>query len=560
MVTIYVSEKLPTEKSDSLADKPKLISYSGFSPFIENFLNSFEKNLKIEADVNQPKIKVSQVLGSLALLYEKIRNAVEYKGEHVLRRSAIERILKRLLWERPRADSVKISKALIRELILARYLPNDTIVQEKIHEVAKVIDKYLTLLDSLSDKSLKTRQINIRDWVWGVAASEIEDALDPSNRELYVKLMYEWFTSSFKWQDEQISEHEKNIQIYLAIHRALTKSDEPIMRYHLLLYEYPTWVDADERKVEELVNNFSKIYQEIEKHLAYPQKYALYRRVQRNVAPFEILKELAKKKGSELRNVIASKKRFEKEIIGLCDAKYDQIQKRVNRGIVRSILYIFVTKILIALLVEIPYEIYRFGDLRYLSLGINIIMPPALMWVVGLSIRTPGDDNTKTIVEKLKNVVYRATSAKVTEFSVYTLRRASFLTKIFGGLYALLFLLVFGGITYLLLKLNFTLLGIAIFFAFLSLILLFAFRVRFNATELRVTSEEEGFFGHIFNNLTLPFLNLGFYLSRGLAKLNFFTVIFDFLIEAPLKTIIEVVEEWTSFIKEKREEVVELPE
>ena len=53
---------------------------------------------------------------------------------------------------------------------------------------------------------------------------------------------------------------------------------------------------------------------------------------------------------------------------------------------------------------------------------------------------------------------------------------------------------------------------------------------------------------------------MGVYLSKGIAKLNFLTILLDFLIEAPLKIIVEVIEEWTSFIREKREEVVEVPE
>jgi hypothetical protein len=62
------------------------------------------------------------------------------------------------------------------------------------------------------------------------------------------------------------------------------------------------------------------------------------------------------------------------------------------------------------------------------------------------------------------------------------------------------------------------------------------------------------------NYLMLPFLNAGFFLSKGLAKINFFSVFLDFIIEAPLKSIIEVFEEWTSFMREKKEEVVEMPE
>ena len=57
--------------------------------------------------------------------------------------------------------------------------------------------------------------------------------------------MYDWFTDHFNWIDSSPGEHEKEIQIYLAIHRAFPKSDESIMRYNLLLKEFPGWKDAD---------------------------------------------------------------------------------------------------------------------------------------------------------------------------------------------------------------------------------------------------------------------------------------------------------------------------
>ena len=101
---------------------------------------------------------------------------------------------------------------------------------------------------------------------------------------------------------------------------------------------------------------------------------------------------------------------------------------------------------------------------------------------------------------------------------------------------------------------------ILIFFAFLSLVILFAFRIRYNAHQLKVEGGREGFLSHLTSYLTLPFLNLGYFLSRGLATLNFFTVFLDFIIEAPLKNIIQIFEEWTVFIREKKEEVIQVPE
>ncbi|KKQ87347.1 MAG: hypothetical protein UT10_C0007G0005 [Candidatus Woesebacteria bacterium GW2011_GWB1_38_8b] len=124
----------------------------------------------------------------------------------------------------------------------------------------------------------------------------------------------------------------------------------------------------------------------------------------------------------------------------------------------------------------------------------------------------------------------------------------------------IIFTIVFGGISSLLFKIGYSLIGVMVFFFFLSLVLLFAFRVRYYAQSLKVEVEKEGILGHLFSYLSLPFLNLGFILSRGLAQINVFTVLLDLLIEAPLKNMIELFEEWIGFIREKRQEVIEVPE
>jgi len=43
------------------------------------------------------KIEVSQTVSFFALVYEKMRNAVEFRDDHLILRAAIERILKRRL-------------------------------------------------------------------------------------------------------------------------------------------------------------------------------------------------------------------------------------------------------------------------------------------------------------------------------------------------------------------------------------------------------------------------------------------------------------------------------
>lgn len=550
MVTLFGHQE-----ADKDTDPKQTPVAPNLAPFTERFLVARQNEVFKDDRSTESTIRVSDVLGSIAHLYERIRNVIEYKGEHVLRRNAIERILKRLLWERAGHDTERIAMVLIRELIWARYLPNDTIPKSKIKAIAQTINKYLHLLGLINPVKGADRE-----WIWGIASCDIEEALDPASREPYIILMLEWFKTFFEWKDESVSEHEKDIQLYLAIHRALTKSDDEIMRYHLFLIEFPDWLNAKELEIAEVSRTFFSLKNEIETHLNFKDSLTLFRVVQKHVAPFEVFKNIVYSEGNRLRTLLQDESQFFSRVSEVCEVKYRQIQNKVNRGVIRSIIYIFVTKVLLALLIEIPYEIYRFGKLTYVPLAINILIPPSMMWLIGLTIRTPGSTNTQRIISRLKTIVYTSVLPDKTVFSVKRIHHNSLLRNIFVGLYMLLFLLVFGVITVFLLRLHYTWVGLFIFFAFLSLVLLFGFRVRFTASELSVTSEKEGFFGYLFNNFTLPFLSTGVYLSKGLAKINFLTIVLDFLIEAPLKTIIEVFEEWTSFIREKREEVVEVPE
>ncbi len=533
---------------------------SSLSRFTINFFRHLALHQAKNATTSDQTIKVSEVLGTIALLYEKIRNVVEYKGEHVIRRNAIERILKRLLWERSTSDPNRIASNLLRELIWARYLPNDSVPKSKTHQIAKIISKYITLLNLLLAKETFTSDSDIKNWIWGVASAEIEEALDPSFREPYVEFMYEWFTNNFDWQNVNLTNHEKQLQIYLAIHRALAKSDIEIMRYHLLVKEVPDWPEANEITTRNISDNFFKLHQEIEKHINFPEATLLYRVIQKQIAPFEVFRALVNQEASDVEAILKDREKFDIKVREICQRKYKQIQSKVNTGIIRSILYIFITKVIFALLIEIPYEAWVFGHIRYLPIGINVIIPPSMMFLIGMTIRAPGDKNTVRILEKLHQIVYSTPLASKSKFSLVRSKPGRILGRLFATTYLILFILVFGGITYLLLLLDFSWVGVGVFFAFLSLVLLFGFRVRYAATELRVTSDKESIFEYLFNHLTLPFLSTGVVLSRGLAKLNVFTLILDFLIETPLKTIIEIIEEWTSFMREKREEVVEVPD
>jgi hypothetical protein len=48
---------------------------------------------------------------------------------------------------------------------------------------------------------------------------------------------------------------------------------------------------------------------------------------------------------------------------------------------------------------------------------------------------------------------------------------------------------------------------------------------------------------------------VGKWLSNNVSKVNIFVFIFDFIIEAPFKVFVNVAEEWTRYVKERKDEI-----
>jgi hypothetical protein len=532
---------------------------ANFNSYISHFIDQFEKPVSVPGGTY---INVSDVISSVAIFYEKIRTTIEYKGEHLLRRNAIERILKRLIWEkgalRPSINQDTIALALIRELIWAKYIPNNTISNVKLSLVAISVGKYLRILDSVGEIDNKPQRT--KKWIIEVASSEIEDILDPTSRNAFIDLIYSWVKENSIWKSDSIDDNEKDIQIYLAVHRAFVRSDNAIMRYYLLKRDIPYWdsLDSNDPRLDEFINGFTGYHKKIENRLNYNGGLLLYRKIVGYYAPFEILRQIFIKNKGKLVRLLSNKSKLKNEIEEVCSTNYKNISKRVNTGIIRSIIYIFVTKVFFALLMEVPYEVYFYGDINYIPLTINIVLPSIMMFFIGLSIKIPDKANTQLIVNSIKKIVFSGPEKKI--FINFDDGYSGSFTKIFSMMYIIVFLAVFGAISSLLFKIGYSLFAIIVFYFFLSLVLLFAFRIRHQAQQLKIEPEKEGIFSHLLSYVTLPFLNLGYYLSRGLSQINVLTVLLDILIEAPLKSLLEIFEEWIGYIREKRRNVIEVPE
>lgn len=499
-------------------------------------------------------IKINKMIGKVAVLYEKVRNSLEYSDEHLLRKNAIHRILKRRLVEG--TSGFEVSRLLINELIRAKYLDDNTLPETYILTVGEIINKYIELNNYICEQYDRKIIGVLLDWTMGMLAAEVEYALSVGNfDDSYIEAFYKTVDKRVVVKNKQlINQEDLDLQLYIAVTKAVTLSDRDMLSLKLLRITYPEWKEPTKNDIREIASKITKIKSTVDTTINHRVQPYLTKKLKPYAINFRILRQLFEEYGEDIHDVLSSEEKFEVAIRRQCAENYQQSALKIRRNMIRSIVYIFFTKVLLAVLVELPADYYVFKHVNYLALGINIVFPPMLLFAITIPARAPSKNNTDVIVEGMKEIVY--TNSKE---PIFELKSSYSRNKVLNGIFTFLqfssFVLVYGGIIVLLKKLHFNIVSGGFFLVFLSIISYFGIRVRRIAQEYQVISQKETFFSFILDIFSFPILSVGKWVALKTSQINVFTFILDFIIEAPFKTFLEVIEDWFGFIKEKKEEI-----
>ena len=516
-------------------ENDQAIILSKYTTALIQNLNSISAKPKVD---EYSRLSVSQTASFFAILYEKLRNVVEYRETHLIRRAAIERILRRKLLLNPQGKGE--GENLIRELLWARYFSPDTLSQEDVLNVQSIIDKYI---------SFKAHG-KYAEFLMQLLSCEIEENLSPDEaRRTSLETFFLFQVLKNKINIDGISPEQKDAYFYVALEKTFNKSDEAYLRYNLfkLLHETLTTVTPREIKefehVDKLINN------------AYSLRMRSF--VKNHIPPFKILFEVLKKSGIHSEGIVTHKEKLWQQVSAICTEKYQQTTSKLRQLAVKAIIYIFLTKMIFAFILEYPVSLYFFHEVNYLALIINSIFPPFLMFLIVGFTQAPGPKNTTRIFERLVDII-DADKSFETRIS-FVLRKSKakkpLLILGFTVFYSLTFFVTFFLLHEILSFLRFNIISQSVFVVFVSLVAFFSYRIRNIAKEYRIR-EGVSFFRPFTDIFTIPFLLLGKFLSNSISKLNFITTILDFFIEAPFKLIVEVVEEWVTFVRARKEEIM----
>lgn len=502
------------------------------------------------SETHDKKISVSPLVSEVATLYEKFRNAIDYREDEVLLRSSIDRILKRHLFFGGKGKT--IAPSLIRELLWARYFPEGTISESIVEEVADIIDLYLELQNQIYLRHKNQKNL-VTEWVMQLMSSEIALFLRPNpEKQLLTNLMFQVIKSSITILDD--SEQTRDIQIFIAVHRSFAKDDLALLRFHLFKQYFGK---VTENTVGKIADDFFDGIKSITEQLNYPLKDRIYSFTRKRTVPFIILEEVLRRNKGTTRALLGDEERLKLQVLKTCGERYDGIIKKVQRALIRSVIFLVISKALLGLALEGTFESIFYGSIMWEALLINIFIPPFLMIFASFFINIPGKENSIMIWNKIKDILETPDNAFRTKLSLK--KNASqfgpYLNLIFIALWLLALTVGFGLIIYLLTLMKFNPVSQALFVFFVAIISFLSYRINQIAQVYSYGEKRQSLSSVVFEFLFMPFIQVGRHLTVGISKVNLFLFVFDFIIETPFKGVFGFFEQWFLYLRAQREKL-----
>ncbi len=504
-----------------------------------------------EKSEQEPPFFLSQISDQAGVAYEKIRSAVDNKEEHFLRRHAIRRIAKRVMWFSE--DPKTITTMLLRDLYRGGYLPKRSVSRATEDAVMHTITAFLHLSLRVEAETGGPEFIRLRSRLLDIIAGAIEDTLYPThNEEATVATLARITLDSLDLAHyAPLAEEKKTTLVYIASWRSLFGADTALLVYKLWRLQYPNWEQEGEGGMQHMAQAFPQFVTQSQLLLEHAFGKKLVPRMRNVSVAMLVLYELIKRYGPGISTLTGDREGFDARIRDIILTKYREDIARASRRAWRAVIYIFCTKTLLALAVEsVAVSVFK-QSLNYLAILINIFFHPILLFVLTLGLTSPRAKNTERLVALIGDIVYGGMLPRIT---VKQDMRGIMNDIAFAVYVAILGAMLFG-ITEGLDAIGFHAIDIGFFMLFLALVLYFGFRIRVAARRMELSGQREGFLRSLLELSMLPIVSVGRFLVTRFERLNFIAIFLDFFIELPLKLVLEFFDSFSAVLKEKKEEM-----
>ena len=475
--------------------------------------------------------------------YEQLRNAAEYAEEHLLLQRAIRRFFNRNMSFANQRKVGTVGEELIVELTLAGYVQNNSFGTHVAAQINQNIDQWMQAYWMLRQANVNREQAT--EWILDIMSVSTEEMLNPHyHLNALATFSYNYYLQALPREPfitQEGHDEQYELCLYIAVNKALLKSDIALVRHDLMkLYQQ---TPANMQPFIDFNSQVDALY------IA-----SLTEKIQRSVskygAPLRMLKSMTEAYPN-LSQMLGNQEQFLNAYEQTVTKEYKELGRRLNKGIIKSIIFIFITKIIIGVGVEVPYDLLFMGYVAIVPLIVNLLVPPLYMAGLKLGLKPPTAANAQALRNHIAGVLYPSENNPAPKLSV-KIRNTGAAAK---ALYTLLFFIPFVITLYGLTLLHFNAAQSIIFFVFLSTASFLGFRLSRMIREMELLTKQQGLLSAIRDFFYLPFIVVGQWLSKKYARVNVVAFVLDMAIELPLKTMLRLMRQWTRFLNEKRDEI-----
>ncbi|MDO4271853.1 MAG: hypothetical protein Q4C83_02660 [Candidatus Saccharibacteria bacterium] len=491
-------------------------------------------------DTDDDEIHVQTTGASLTELYESLRKASQNSEENLQLTHAIKRFIERFFVVDSASKLKRPGNMLVTELTMTGYIANDSIKQSLADHISDIIKQGVILKNRLA-KNYSRHQID--RWVIRPLAARIESLLrDHSKDQALINLAFNYFLNAI--DIEQVAGSRPatyEATLYMAVQKALLGSEEDAIRLSLM----------DRYGVTAArYTDYARFNMQIDEAIESKLLDTLTRIVNRNGAVFRVINSASQSDDAFDQHLLT-----EKTFLGPFDAaikrNYVDAANQVNRGILRSVIFLIITKFIIGIAAEVPYDLLIHDRVMWLPLAVNLLLPPLYMILLRLTLVMPDNRNTKALTREASRILYQAPAKRpfITGYKHH-------FSKVYNFIYLLVIAGTFTGIGWLLMHFaHFEWIHLIIFFVFISTASFLGFRLSRAIRKIEVGDEAQTTASILRDFIYMPFVAVGQKISETYSRVNIVSRAIDMFIELPLRTILGFMRRWGSFMSAQRDDL-----
>jgi len=569
--TPAATDAVPAAPQDATVPEPeKIVELKELSTYAKEYTKQYQLDCEYHHRNIVAPLEVDELASKIAGAYEKVRKVIDWKEENLLRRGAIERILKRRLVSElygisilPNLNATEMAEPMILELMRSGYFDNGRIAKKQIKEVEHILNKYIRILNdskipnSTTKKHVKNK-MEFYTWMLEIAACEIEEVLSPAFKEnALINLMTNIIYSRNRIiPSDRLSDLDRLIQIYIASMRNLYNFDDPIVAYNIIKIRFPFWVEETDESIARVTAEVNQIRNQIEADLNSEEGKFFFKLAGKYDAAYRIIGDVL----DDINNtpqVVREKLANPEELRNMVSAVYFRrkasLKGRLFRSAIYSTLSIFVAGIFSFIIFEGPVARLAGLEFSLLSLFIDLLIPSLVMFILVIVIRPPKDANLKVVQKEIAKIVHQQESEDIYEVD-FSRKKNKIMQSIFLGISIVCGVVSMRFIFWIFEIAHVPWTSVYIDTVNVAMVVFAAMAIKQKSKE--ITIEDRGnVIEFLLELFSIPLAKIGQWFANKWKKYNIFAALFTAVVDMPFSTFITIIEDWRNFLKERSSEM-----